>query len=315
MNAVPKKELPESAKSIIWVASYPKSGNTWVRVFLHNLLNEFSGDSEGVQDINHLYQHSLRENWVTFFEQVLGKDAAEATEREIARARPEVHRWLANGKKGPFFVKTHLYLCHDHHYPTINLEATLAAIHVVRNPLDVAISFAHHSAQPIEAVIRQMATPDMRWRPHAQRVSEILGSWSQNVASWLSLIDRPVYLMRYEDMLANPEQSFAALARFLRLTPSEEQLKRAVAKSSFAVLREQEAARGFIERPDSSNQFFREGRAGQWHGVLSNGQIEEISRAHESMMQRCGYLQPDCGGPILLETTAKQQDRQLHSSG
>ena len=312
MNAIPKKE-PELARNIIWIASYPKSGNTWIRVFLHNLLRELSGDTQGVQDINHLYQHSLRENWVTFFEHTIGAGAAEATEVEIARARPEVHRWLANEKKGPFFVKTHLRFCHDHQYPTINLEATLAAIHVVRNPLDVAISFAHHSAQPIEAAIQQMATPDLRWRPHVQRVYEILGSWSQNVASWLSLTSRPVYLMRYEDMLANPEQSFAALVRFLRLTPTEEQLKRAVAKSSFAELRDQEAARGFIERPDSSQQFFRAGRAGQWHGVLSGGQIEEISRTHAPMMQRCGYLEPDCGGPVLIE--AKRQARELHGAG
>lgn len=307
MNAVPRKE-PGPAANIIWVASYPKSGNTWVRVFLHNLLRELSGDVEGVQDINHLYQHSLRENAVTFFEQKLGKGAAQATEVEIAKVRPEVHRWLAGVKSEPVFVKTHLQFCNDHLHPTINLEATLAAIQVVRNPLDVVISVAHHSALSIEDAIRQMATPDMRWRPHVQRVYEVLGSWSQNVASWLSLTGRPVYLMRYEDMLTDPEQSFAGLARFLRLTPSGEQLQRAITKSSFAVLREQEAARGFIERPESSQQFFREGRAGQWREVLSGKQIEEICAAHASMMQRCGYLQPDCGGPVLLSTPAARQN-------
>ncbi|MCK1652941.1 sulfotransferase domain-containing protein [Bradyrhizobium sp. 149] len=307
MNVAPGKE-PGPAANIVWVASYPKSGNTWVRVFLHNLLRELSGDVEGVQDINHLYQHSLRENAVAFFEQKLGKRAAEATEVEIAKARPEVHRWLAGIKREPVFVKTHLQFCNDHLYPTINLDVMLAAILVVRNPLDVVISMSHHSALSIEDAIRQMATRDMRWRPHVQRVYEVLGSWSQSVASWLSLTDRPVYMMRYEDMLEDPQQSFAGLARFLRLAPSDGQLQRAIAKSSFAVLQKQEVASGFIERPESSQQFFREGRAGQWREVLSGKQIEEICAVHASMMQRCGYLHPDCGRPVLLATPAARQE-------
>lgn len=306
MNEVPGKESGPTA-NIIWIASYPKSGNTWVRVFLHNLLRELSGDVDGVQDINHLYQHSLRENAVAFFEQQLGKHASEATEMEVAKVRPEVHRWLAGIKREPVFVKTHLQFCNDHLYPTINLDATLAAVLVVRNPLDVVISVAHHSALSIEDAIRQMSTPDMKWRPHVQRVYEVLGSWSQSVASWLSLTARPVYLLRYEDMLTDPEQRFAGLARFLRLTPTEGQLQRAITKSSFAVLREQETARGFIERPESSQRFFREGRAGQWREVLSRTQIEEICTAHGSMMQRCGYLQPDCGGQVLPSALAVRQ--------
>jgi len=119
----------------------------------------------------------------------------------------------------------------------------------------------------------------------------------------MGMTRRPVHLMRYEDMLANPERSFAALAQFLRLKPSAEQLKRAIAKSSFSELRRQEEQRGFKERPANATHFFREGRAGQWHEVLSQKQVENICSVHAPVMQRFGYLLPDCGGGIPLTQT------------
>jgi Family of unknown function (DUF6065)/Sulfotransferase domain len=286
------------AQNIIWIASYPKSGNTWARVFLHNLLDELSGDAGAAHDINRLNQHTVWEIPGPPFEKVLGKPLGRANHADIARARAEVQRQMANGRAGPFFVKTHLCLGNDHGYPTINLDATLAAIYIVRNPLDVAISYAHHSGQSVDVTIRNMATPGLKSKPFEGKVYEVLGSWNQNVASWMGMTRRPVHLMRYEDMLANPERSFAALAGFLRLKPSAEQLKRAIAKSSFAELRRQEEQHGFKERPAQAAQFFREGRAGQWREVLAQKQIEDICTAHAPIMQRFGYLIPDCGRSI-----------------
>src|SRR5438270_62446 len=192
-----------AAQNIIWIASYPKSGNTWVRTFIHNLLREISGNPEGSQDINRLNERTAWETAAPRFEQVLGKPITEASEAEIARARPEVQRRLASSRRGPFFVKSHLCLGNDHRYPTINLDATLAAIYIVRNPLDVAISYAHHSGQPVESIIVHMAMPGLKTKPLAGKVHEVLGAWSQNVASWMGMTRRPVHLMRYEDMLAN----------------------------------------------------------------------------------------------------------------
>ena len=97
---------------------------------------------------------------------------------------------MANGRTKPFFVKTHLCLGDDHGYATINLDATLAAVYVVRNPLDVAISYAHHSGQPVDVTIRHMATPGLKSKPLAGKVHEVLGAWSQNVASWMGMTRR-----------------------------------------------------------------------------------------------------------------------------
>lgn len=85
--------------------------------------------------------------------------------------------------------------------------------------------------------------------------------------------------MRYEDMLAEPQKTFGALARHLLFTPSDEQLAEAIDRSSFKRLREQEEKAGFKERPEEAERFFRDGRAGQW-----------IVDAHGEQMQRFGYL-------------------------
>jgi hypothetical protein len=249
-------------------------------------------------DINRLGEHSLRENRAVRFDQVLGKPAAEASQAEIARARPEVQRRLAAAQTRPIFVKTHLCFGNDFRYPTIDLDATLAAIYVVRNPMDIAISYAHFSGQQVDAAITHMATPGYKILGAENQVYEVLGSWSQHVASWMGMSGRPVHLMRYEDMVANPQRSFGALARFLRLAPSEEQLKRVIANSSFAELRRQEEERGFKERPDVAERFFREGRSGQWSRALTQEQVKRVCGVHAPVMQRFGYLLPDCGRAI-----------------
>jgi hypothetical protein len=294
-----------AARRIIWIASYPKSGNTWVRVFIHNLLRELSGDANGAQDINRLHEHTVWEIPASPFEKILGRPIAQATHAEIARARPEVQRQLANARAAPFFVKTHLCFGDDFRYPTINLDATLAAICVVRNPLDVAVSYARHSGHTIDATILNMATPGLKTTGNERNVYEIIGSWSQHVASWMGVSGRPVHLVRYEDLLASPERNFALLAQFLRLAPSKEQLQRAIAKSSFKELSRQERESGFNERPGTAELFFREGRSGHWRDVLTDEQAEVICRVHAPVMQRFGYMVPDCGGSI--QPTSSQQ--------
>ncbi len=172
---------------------------------------------------------------------------------------------------------------------------TLAAVYLVRNPLDVAVSYAHFAGVPIDAIIALMADLSGAGAGNEHRVYEFMGSWSFHVASWLSVPHRPVIILRYEDLLAAPERSFGRLASFLRLKPTPEQLRRAIEKSSFDALARQEAAQGFVEKPPEAEKFFREGRARQWKDVLSQSQVKAIIAAHRPMMMRFGYLAEDCG--------------------
>src|SRR5262249_36967401 len=105
----------------------------------------------------------------------------------------------------------------------------------------------------------------------AKQVYEVYGSWSQHVTSWTRKPHPAIYVMRYEDMLAEPQKTFGALAPHLLFTPSESELADAIDRSSFERLREQEEKAGFKERPEKAERFFREGRAEQWKGRAHAG--------------------------------------------
>nr|WP_234889125.1 sulfotransferase domain-containing protein [Agrobacterium vitis] len=289
----------KNRQNIIWIASYPKSGNTWVRVFVHNLLRELRGETQGSQDINDLGRYAIWEHSYPHYTQILGKAPTHATAAEMATARPAAQALISRQQQGLSLTKTHLCFGTDHSAPTINLDVTLAAIYIVRNPLDVAISYAHHCSRSIDAIIADMAQPGFRTLPTEKHVGEILGSWSQNVASWMGVASRPVHIMRYEDMLAYPERFFGGLAAFLDLRPTEVQLRNAIEKSSFSELAKQELKHGFKEKPQRAERFFREGRAGQWRDLLSSEQIKKVLATHAPMMQRTGYLPQSAGSSMI----------------
>ena len=174
--------------------------------------------------------------------------------------------------------------------PIINFAVTSGAIYIVRNPLDVAISLAHHMGRTIDEAIETMASPDTETPINEKRVHEIWGSWTQHVESWTRKPHPAIYIMRYEDMLSDPQKIFDGLARHLLLDASPEQVAQALDRSSFQRLKSQEEKEGFREKPEKAERFFREGRAGQWKEILSSKQIDRIVNDHRGPMMRFGYL-------------------------
>jgi hypothetical protein len=279
---------------IVWIASYPKSGNTWARAFLHNLARarNWEGDE---QDINGMGRFSTWELDKRRYADILGFEPDNAVHRrEIAATRHAVHRQIADSAQGVVFVKTHNCLVTDRGHSTVNFAVTAGAVYVVRNPLDVAISFAHHAGASIDAAIAHMAATDAESSGSDASIYEVHGSWSQHVGSWTRNQHRALYVMRYEDMLADPQQTFGALARHLHFDASRRHLAKAIERSSFARLQAQENEKGFRERPARADRnFFREGRAGQWKEVLTPSQVDRIVNDHGEQMRRFGYLPLD----------------------
>jgi len=146
----PGEDASTQRQRAVWIASYPKSGNTWVRVFIHNLLREMRGQGEAAQDINALHEMTERETLAERFTRRLGKPPQQATPKEIAEARMHIHAEMVRGEDGPIYVKTHNAVANVEGFPTINFDVTLAAVYVVRNPLDVAVSYSHFSGLPAD---------------------------------------------------------------------------------------------------------------------------------------------------------------------
>ena len=280
-----------AGSGIVWIASFPKSGNTWTRAFLHNLAKarNFEGDD---QDINAMSRFSTWDLDKRRYTELLGFEPDNALHRgEIAATRHAVHRQIADSAQGLVFVKTHNCLVTDRGYSTVNFAVTAGAVYIVRNPLDVAISYAHHSGVSIDEAIARMAATDAETPGNDKAVYEVHGSWSQHVWSWTRNQHRALHVMRFEDMFTDPQKIFGALAKHLRIDASRRQLAKAIERSSFARLRAQENEKGFRERlAHADRNFFREGRAGQWKEVLTAAQIDRIVNDHGEQMRRFGYL-------------------------
>jgi hypothetical protein len=270
---------------LVWIASYPKSGNTWMRAFLHNLLR----DPNEPYDINRLTDFTIQESIARWYEGLAPRPVHELTLAEVARLRPLAQRRIAELRPEHLFVKTHNMLAAESGHPLINLEVTAAAVYIVRNPLDVVVSYADHLGQTIEATIELMARKGARTGNVPGWVSEVVGSWTEHVESWTGRPHPALHVVRYEDLLAKPGQAFGAVVRFLRIAARPARLTRAIEQSSFRNLRAQEEAKGFKERGRSQAFFFREGKAGVWKDRLTPAQVEAIVAAHGTQMRRFGY--------------------------
>ncbi len=272
---------------IIWLSSYPKSGNTWTRVFLHNLLL----DPDEPTRINTIDAFCLGESDAQHFNQIDPRPLTTLTDKEVAEIRPKVHHMLTRAFPDSVFVKTHNYLGEWQGVPLVTMECTAGAIYILRNPLDVAISFAHHFGISIDAAIEQMANSSMGTPTTDTNVRQIYASWSINVKSWTQHAHPQIHVMRYEDLADKPFETFWGLARFLGLNPSRERLQKAINNSSFKVLQAQENESGFKER-SAHSRFFRAGRPGQWRKELSPNQVGAIVTAHREQMERFNYIPP-----------------------
>ncbi|MGE0735805.1 MAG: sulfotransferase domain-containing protein [Alphaproteobacteria bacterium] len=271
---------------LVWIASYPKSGNTWTRNFLHNLLRP----GEDTQNINKMHQLTTYEIAGHWYDGLVGKPIEECSTEDIAKVRMQAQQRIANDTDGLVFVKTHNALVRDHGVSLINTAITAGAIYVVRNPLDVAISYSHHLNATIDVTIERMNQPGVHTNNHKNVVYEVVGSWTQNVHSWTRREHQALHIMRYEDMLADPEKTFGKLCEFLLLQPKRAELLGAIEKSSFNRLKEQEDKEGFHEKPKDAKRFFREGRAGVWKEHLSEEQVRNIVAANREQMKRFGYV-------------------------
>jgi hypothetical protein len=274
---------------ILWLASYPKSGNTWLRVFLANY-----GEAGPLPvNINRLPEVSFSDARARYYAQAAGPAAGTLAEADINRLRPAVHRLLAMARPGLVPVKTHAAIAVVDGVPTISAEVTHAAIYIVRNPLDVACSFAHHYGLTVANAVRAISFAGLKTLPRADEVAQLLSDWSSHARSWLTAAGLTLHVVRYEDMIAQPHATFGDIVTFLGWPKDRARLQRALRKSDFRILAEQERTGGFVEAPRRGGRFFRSGRVGGWREELTEEDARFIVDRHREMMRRFRYLGED----------------------
>ena len=285
----------------IWLASYPKSGNTWLRILLANVLNPAGAPV----DINNMVDESIASARDSFDYAALF-DSGLLTHDEVDRLRPRIHAHYARiigVKEGSAevprarFIKVHdAYTLNSVGEPLLGgAQGACGAILIVRDPRDVAASLAHYMNWSIDKAIsflnEQGAAFCKKTNRQALQLRQNLGDWSEHAASWLEQTDIPVHVLRYEDLIGNTAGELRRVMEFSSLPTTKKAIDRAVEFSDFAQLQQQERKNGFVEAPvrNWTKEFFRRGKAGSWHDELSCERVARIESRHGRMMQRLGY--------------------------
>ena len=285
---------------IIWLASYPKSGNTWLRFYIISLL---MGKQTNL-NLNHLraimnYPHS------TQFEDLVS-DLFDFD--EIAK------NWITsqnkiNSNKNLRFFKTHNMLGKFRGNFFTNSENTLGSIYIVRDPRNVVTSVKNHYSlsnyeeatkfifnenQVLSLSDRQK---DLYLKSKKFPLTQFVGSWKTHYLSWKNM-KKNYLLVRYEDLVESPKNEFTKIADFvgnlLKLKFTEDQIDNAISLSSFDKLEKMEKDNGFtestIDKDGNRNKFFFLGPKNDWKKILNNNTTSLIEKEFESEMKELKYL-------------------------
>lgn len=272
---------------ILWLASYPKSGNTWMRAFLANLILD-APEPLPLKRIGEICPSEPAEVWFRPFAD--GK-VADVDPKEIAALRVRAQERVVSLNRNVVPMKTHSYLGEDYGHPIFSMKATYGAVYILRDPRDVAISAADHFGKNIDEMIEMMIDPlALCAAMPGTIVHEIQSSWSNHVESWTKWNHPGIFAVRYEDLLADPYDQFGRVSRHFGISSDPARIRKAVEFSDFRQLQKMEAEQGFVERSLHSERFFRSGRSGGWREKLTEAQARRIENDHAAQMKRFGYL-------------------------
>jgi hypothetical protein len=276
--------------NIIWLASYPKSGNTWFRAFYTNLTSGKDRPA-GINELEPKLMASSRQ----LFDQYSGIESSDLKPSEIDCLRPRVYETLSMGQTESVLIKVHdAFTLTVKNEPMISLKATGRVLYFLRNPLDVAVSFAHHNACSIDHIIERMG--DERYclcckkGKIVNQLRQMLSSWSGHVTGWMEGLGSLVHIVRYEDMVMDTIPTFTAAVRFAGFPDDPIRIEKALDYCRIDELQKQEKAVGFKEKTRKSESFFRKGAVGSWREALTDTQVLRIIRDHREVMKRFGYL-------------------------
>lgn len=258
-------------------------------MFLANL----AAGADGPADINRLDRSFSFAGSRQDFEAATMLDSGLLSHDDIDGLRAQVYARLAQAAPAPHWMKVHdAYTALPGGAPLLG-RAAHAAVYLVRDPRDVAVSLAYHSDTSIDAAIETLNRADIALCAATtgleSQLRQKLRGWSGHVASWLDQADVPVHLIRYEDLKADPIAHFARALAFAGQPADTDAVARAIRHSDFAELQRQEREHGFAERPPGATPFFRAAKVGAWRESLTPAQRTRIEDAHASAMDRLGY--------------------------
>jgi aryl sulfotransferase len=296
----------EPAAEIVWLASYPKAGNTWMRLLLMHLLDHAAESWMPDEPIGTGHGNPIQRNQL---EELCLTDVSLLSPEECDLLRPRLYAALLQSVPGRLMLKTHdAYRLNRDGQPVLAANVAQRALYLVRDPRDVAVSLAAFWNESIERTVAFMNRADASLagspRNFNKQLHQRLYDWSGHVRSWLDQDRLPVLLVRYEELRAAPATWLGRVADFLGVAATQADLERAVRLTSFEQLQHAERQRGFCEHPRRTAPFFRRAQPGEWREALPAAALAAIEQIHGPMMERLGY--PCEARPQVLAASVPQ---------
>ena len=290
-------------KKIFWVASYPRSGNTWMRAILSSLFFAEEGKFN-FNLLNHI-RHFENADKYDFVRTLSMHDFSKLNELPvIAKYWLEAQERINISEDFAFF-KTHSGNVTLNKHKYTNEENVLGLIYMVRDPRDVVVSYSKYLNKSIDDIIatitnkNAVAYSGLRGKG---LYPFLLGSWDIHYRSW-RVLDVPRLVIKYETLLKETKQTINQIADFFvqnygfDFKNIETKINNILETTSFGLLLKSEKQQGFNEAPyffskkGSADYFFRKGKDRQWEKELTSAQLNKIEDSFEATMKELGYLE------------------------
>ena len=266
---------------ITWIASFPRSGNTWLRALITAYANG------GEVDINQIMQTGDKEPM--YYGGILNQAINTWSMTDQAMLKPTAMMRMLEHAGNNLLLKTHDYNREIAGVEQIPPYLSRAAIYIVRDPRDVALSFLNHYDMPdMDAALDNMLTDETLSRFPDKGLFVPQGSWQLHAASWLRKTPYPVHVLRYEDLLEQPFKEFGKVVRFLKIDFDAKLLKKSIQACEFSRMQKAEQKTGFQE--GVGQVFFHKGQANRWQAELSQTHQDRIVKACREQMKAFNYL-------------------------
>ena len=282
----------------IWLASYPKSGNTLVR----SMLSTYFFSKDGISNFDLIKNIKQFPNADLF--ESLGLDLK--NEKELIKNYIKVQEFI-NKKNDVQFFKTHSYLFNIEGNGFTDLKNSLGAIYIVRDPRNVVSSLANFLNISItKATDHLIHSTHIGGSPKSKNKEEIIktytGTWSGNFNSWKSFKSSGKYLLiKYEDLIVNKEETLKKILKFIyklkniKFEIDENKIQKIVESTSFENMKNLEREKGFTEARINKETgekiaFFNLGPKNDWKKLLDLELIKKIEKTFEKEMKELEYL-------------------------
>ena len=282
---------------IIWLASYPKSGNTWVRSFISSILFTKDGDVD-LSKLKNISQFPLRSQFTNYIDDL--QDV-----KKVYQNWSNVQNYMNLDNKIKF-LKTHHVNCKIENFEFTDDNNSLGVIYIVRDPRNVACSVKNHFSLENYDEVKNFLFREHNWlgvitdkkiKPLDNKIPTLISSWKTNYLSWKNKT-KNYLLIKYENLLENPYLEFGKISKYLEnhlnVKFDEKKIKKAIETCSFKNLQQLETDGKFkeqtVDKQNKSVKFFHLGPENDWKKILDKNISREIENKFKAEMEELGYL-------------------------